>query len=921
MASELEGDDSLRGDWALLFDEAPLPMALVGADDRYMEVNRRFCEMLGYRSEELIGRSYLEITHPSDLSLNRELGESLTDGAVDHFTLEKRYIRSDGSDCWVEISVSILRGVDRRPLYFLVAAMEIGARKQIEDASRRYADLLEMTTRMTLVGGWEYAPGAARPFWSSEVFRIHDIPEGEAPLFDDCLAFYPEPGRTLLRNRLACCEESGMPIDVELQLMTATGRTRWVRISAHAQREEGRTALVYGTFQDVTEATEDREALRRSQTLLQTAQKVAGLGTWSIDFSSSDDMNDPENVVSWSTETFRILRLEPGSIEPTWRNFLTFVHPGDVESFRDAVALSIRTSGRFSADFNIVLPGGEIRYVNQAGQVIRDTRSGRIQSLIGSIQDITTRKESEELLRLSQERLKVATEGGRVGTWDFDVQTETMFWNGMLFRLLGLPRQDYRPTLASIWELMSTADARRVKGIIEEAMGGEASEVSFEAMVSRPDGTDCVTRWQGIVLRMEDEKPYRVVGTCLDVTEYRRAVEAARAAVKVKADFVARISHELRTPINAILAPAEMLLQDDLSRTDRELAIMIARAAEHLLGVVNGILDFSKLEAGKMSIHPRPFDMEKLMGEYADPFVLIGRNKEIELMIDVEPAARGGWVGDDARIGQVLSNLLSNALKFSPGGMVRVRVSVAEKRESREEVEFRISDSGPGISPDEQHRIFQPFEQAGPAERKHFGTGLGLAICSELVGLMGGVIGLESEPGEGATFWFRVPMERFDQSPGDSEVNGHPVLRPVSLDSSHKPLILVVEDNMSNRRVAALLLQRLGCNAAFATTGREALEAVANEDFDLILMDCEMPGMDGYACTRILRERLRSPSRVPVVALSAHVGGDHEERCREAGIDDVLCKPAHVRDLSRVIEKWLGSRNGESAGSEAATAD
>lgn len=387
----------------------------------------------------------------------------------------------------------------------------------------------------------------------------------------------------------------------------------------------------------------------------------------------------------------------------------------------------------------------------------------------------------------------------------------------------------------------------------------------------------------------------------------QRELEMAESDASAQSHFLARMSHEIRTPMNAILAPAQLLSETVTEPSQQELVGMLLRAGEHLLHVIDTILDFSKLEAGKMILKNEPFEVEGLVTEVLAPFTILAEAKEIELTHAIEAGAGGAWIGDAPRIRQVILNLVSNAIKFTCGGEVGLRVSLWQSEKEDGGLEFEVRDSGPGISLDETERIFLPFEQSSVVHgSRPGGTGLGLAICRELVDLMGGILGVDSVPGEGSQFWFRIPLLRADPGLVEDKRSAQKSAAVPLPEWKDPPNILIVEDNSSNRKVISLLLKRLGCGVSFAADGHQALEALSLSNFDMVLMDCEMPGMNGYDCAKELRSMEDGVARrMPVVALSAHVGDVHLERCLQAGMDAVLSKPISLAELRSTLAKFL----------------
>ena len=618
------------------------------------------------------------------------------------------------------------------------------------------------------------------------------------------------------------------------------------------------------------EAAEDK--VRASETRLAEAQQIAHIGNWEYDVVSDE--------ILWSDEVYRMFGIEKEAFDHKFNSFIERIHPDDREYVQSEIKSSMDSKKPFSIDYRIVLPGGEIRYVHEEAKDISDEK-GKPFRRIGTVQDITERKEAEKeiesLAKFPSENpfpVMQISSGGKI-----------------------LYANDASQPILNVWgfgggRLLSTMKSF-IAGVYEE---GKSREVEVE----QNKQTFSITF---IPVKGSDY----VYAYGLDVTGRKNAeinlLEAkkiAESATKAKSEFLANMSHEIRTPMTSIIGMAELLSESDLTDKEKDYVERLKGSGDALLCIINDILDLSKIESGRIDLEEIDFNVAEEIEKIISIYGVRAHDKGISLTKTISGDVQVNLRGDPVRLRQVLVNLIGNAIKFTDEGEISVSV---EGTPDDDVTIFTVTDSGTGISEDKLEAIFDEFSQADSSTTRIYGgTGLGLTISRKLVELMGGEISVESEVGKGSAFCFSVRMKA-----GLAKKEERKKEKKTDVGRVERSLkILLVDDSEDNRLLIKTFMKGSQHSLDMAENGEEAFEKFMEKRYDLLLMDMQMPVMDGYEATKIIRrwEEDKNIKETPILAFTAHALKEEVERCIDAGCTDHLAKPVKKKELIERIRSY-----------------
>jgi two-component system sensor histidine kinase/response regulator len=884
-------------------EQAADSIVITGTDGIIQYVNPAFTAMTGYPSEEAVGQNPRVLkSGRHQAAFYEDLWNTIRSGGVWHGEVTNR--RKDGSLYEEEMQITPVRGSDGEIVNYIAIKRDVTKRRAAEAAQRFLAAIVDCSNDAIISS----TPAGLVLTWNRGAELLFGYTAEDAIGKPVSMLMVPDrlPGLANFTERLLrgdtvppfeslCLRKDGQKVDVSV-----TG--------APLTNSAGGVVALSAILRDISESKRAEAAVRFNEA------RFRGLT------DSAQDailIMDPRGAISyWNPAAETILGYSnEEAIGQEFHNLL--VPERYLAGFHAALPEFLR-SGRGGAVGSTV----ELSAHRKDGREITVELSLSALCLekewhaIGIIRDIGNRKRAEQDLQNSEEKFRQLAESIDQVFWTMSPTShEILYVSPAYEKIWGRTCESAYRDPVSWMGTIHPDDQERLRQIFEAQARGVSVEAEFR--IRTPEGQEKWIRNRAFPVLDESGQVLRIVGIAEDTTERKRyeaalihSQEAADAANESKSRFLANMSHEIRTPMNGVLGMLQLLVETDLLPEQRRYVDVAQNSGRALLTLIDQILDLSKIEAHKVVLENLTFDVRDTMRDVVQSMQVHASAKGLALDWRVSPEIPQSLRGDAHRLRQVLTNLVANAIKFTGRGQVALDATLESQTENRTgrtaTLRFDIADTGIGIHPDQIAALFSPFAQADSSTtRKYGGTGLGLTIGRQLVEMMGGRIGVASQEGVGSTFWFTVVCEvAVPSRPQASGVQPAAVSNPpAGADVPRAPRILVAEDNATNREVLLAQLHKMGCAASAVVDGREAVEAVQLGAFDLVLMDCQMPVMDGFEATR--RIRSSAHAGIPIVAVTAGAMSDDRNRCLDAGMSDYLTKPIDLGRLRNALTRWL----------------
>ncbi len=929
ITARVQTEDTLRDSLkfnAELIELSPMAIYVYDFQHRLLVyVNPAYEELLGYRLPEMqqMGRELFQrLCHPADLSKRIASQKAIGQDRENRvFADTYRAICKDGRLLHMSVRERVLkRGPDGEVEQVIGFALDITGQVTAEANLLRAERLLSQTSQAAKVGGWEVDLVSHTLYWSDITRQIHEM-ENEPAVLESTeamsawlLSNYKEgESRDKVWAAFHLAVTQGQAFDIEAQIITAKGREVWVRLIGQVTMHDGQAQRIYGAFYDIDAQKKAALDLLHTKELLAETNYVARVGGWYVDFDAQE--------AYWSDVAKQIHEM-PLDFVPQIDTAIYFYKKGENRQRIVAYVERARQTGQgWDDEFLILTQSGREVWARVIGKA--EMVGGRCRRLFGSFQDIDDKKRTQLALLATKQQLQDILDSLTEVVWAISLPDyKLIFASASSEALYGLTREELFAR-RSPWLSAIHPEDRWVISDMDQSLHSQGHYV-LEYRIVTPQGE---VKWVNNKARYvlnESGEAVELRGILIDISASKRyeqaliqAKDQAEVANRAKSEFLANMSHEIRTPLNGIIGFSDLLRNSRLDEAQRQYAQTVNESARALLDIINDILDFSKIEAGMLELELADTNLPSLLAQATSVVRYQVQAKDLGLRLTCAPDVPQVVSADPVRLRQVLVNLLGNAVKFTNQGEIELTLETTAPAENGLAfLRFSVSDTGIGIDPENQQKIFEAFVQADTSTTRKFGgTGLGLSISNRLLALMGSKLQLQSTLGQGSTFFFDVALRTVapaDAGPApwsNSSLGQGLFAGQVSPVSDLAYQVLIVEDNPVNLLLAKILVQRLlpQAEVAEAADGQLAVAYCQQQAPDLVLMDVQMPVMNGYEAAQAMRA-MPALVQMPIIALTAgHVVGERE-RCLAAGMNDFVSKPVAEAVLGAVLARWLAGK-------------
>lgn len=774
---------------------------------------------------------------------------------------------------------------DGKPSRMVGSINDIHDQVLLKDKLLKNESLLTEAGRMAKIGVWEIDVASMMPIWSPEVYEIHEIDPAQGPDVGKALNFYTPWSRPMIEEALDKAIRFGTPFDLTLSIVSAKGRDLWVRSIGKALIENGKPVKVYGVFQDLTESKLVEEKL---SVIFQYSTDAHLL----FDSSGIIDCNQAAVSMLRCKDKAELLSIHPATFSPEFQPD----GKSSKQKAREMDELAYQTGYNQFEWIHRRMDGEEFPVEVTLNPVTLNNK----RVLLVVWHDISKRKEAEEVIKRNEAMLSESQQLTHSGSWESDLVTGQNFWSKETFRIFGLDPNGTGPDTTEFSAMIHPDDQELYRSHIRFAVNN-LSPANFDLRIVLPDGKIKHIHAIGKPQTDTSGRVVKLYGAIMDIDERKeaeqeliQAKEEAEMAAVAKSQFLSTMSHEIRTPMNAVIGFTNLLLQQDPMPKQMEYLNMLKYSAENLLVLVNDILDFSKIEAGKIEFEQVDFNVLSLIENIRFGVLQKAQEKGIQLKLMADSELNMTVVGDPVRLGQILTNLVSNAVKFTREGKVIISATLVKQEKDSVKISFEIEDTGIGIPPEKINYIFDSFTQASSdTTRKYGGSGLGLTITKRLLELQNSNIHVRSEPGKGSVFYFTMDFKSSQNNVKSQVTRALP-----SFGSLKGIKVLIAEDNALNIVLMKNFMKQWEVDYDIAENGLLAYQMVQVNDYDLILMDLQMPEMDGYQATAEIRKLPgQKYAELPIIALTASAMLDIKDIAFSVGMNDYISKPFNPQDL------------------------